>query len=146
MTDEDDIRAIENVITRQFGAMNWSADSPPDWTAMAADFHADAALFPASRPARPVTVTTFVERMAGLASSSLTEFAQRVLGTEIRVFGNVAVAMGACENVENGTKISRGVEAMLLVKDGGDWRIVAQAWDMEDGSKTVPEHLLTGEP
>jgi len=31
--------------------------------------------------------------------------------------------------IENETKNSQTVEMLLLVKDGGTWRIAAQAWD-----------------
>ena len=142
--DSGDIRAIEAVIARQFGAMNWSPEAPPDWAAFAVDFFPGAALFPAARPATPQTVEAFVERMGELAGSRLRSFAQRVLGTEIQVFGNVAVAMGACENVENETEVVRGVEAFLLVKDDGVWRIASQAWDTESASNPVPDRLLAG--
>ena len=54
----------------------------------------------------------------------------------------VAVALGACEITENQAKVVRGVEALLLVKDGGEWRIVAQAWDVENGTTTVPDDLI----
>ena len=142
--DRDDIRAIEAVIARQFGAMNWSPGTAPDWEAFAADFVAGATLFPAARPASPQTVDAFVERMDDLTASSLPSFAQSVLGTEIRVFGNVAVAMGACENVENQAEVVRGVEALLLVKDDGVWRIASQAWDTESAANPVPDRLVAG--
>jgi hypothetical protein len=144
MNDEDDIRAIEAVITRQFGAMNWSPAAPPDWSAFAADFVPGAQLYPAARPAAAQSVEAFVSRMEGLVESSLPSFAQSVLGTEIRVFGNVAVAMGACENVENDTRVVRGIEAFLLVKTGGVWQIASQAWDTESEVNRVPERFLGG--
>jgi ketosteroid isomerase-like protein len=65
-----------------------------------------------------------------------------MLGAEIKVFGNVAVAMAACENTENGTTITRNVEALLLVKEDGAWKIVSQAWDTESETNPVPAHLL----
>ena len=141
--DSDDIRAIGAIIARQFGAMNWSPEAPPDWSAFAADFLPDAQLFPAARPVAPQTVAEFVARMEGLTGSRLRAFAQTVLGTEIRVFGNVAVAMGACENIENGTNVVRGVEAFLLVKNDGVWRIASQAWDTESETARVPDRLLS---
>jgi len=49
----------------------------------------------------------------------------------VHVFGNIAVAAAGCETTENGTKVNRGVEMMLLVKDEGGWKIVAQAWETE---------------
>jgi hypothetical protein len=51
--------------------------------------------------------------------------------------------MAACENTENGTTVTRNVEALLLVKEEGAWKIVAQAWDMEREGNPMPAHLLT---
>ena len=143
--DSDDIRAIGSIIARQFGTMNWSPQAPPDWAAFGADFVPGAHLFPAARPLAPQTVEDFVERMEGLVGSTLRSFAQTVLGTEIRVFGNVAVAMGACENIENGNDVVRGVEAFLLVKNDGVWRIASQAWDTESDSVRISDRLLSTE-
>ena len=39
---------------------------------------------------------------------------------------------------------NRGVEALLLIKDEGVWRIVSQAWDTESESKPIPLHLVGG--
>ena len=37
-------------------------------------------------------------------------------------------------------KMNRGVEMMLLVKDEGGWKIVAQAWDTEKSAGfQIPE-------
>ena len=66
----------------------------------------------------------------------------RLLGTEIRVFGNVAVAIAACEMTENEKEVNRGVEMLLFVKDNGVWQIVAQAWDSEGPGKPIPSHLI----
>jgi hypothetical protein len=140
--DGDDIRAIEALIARQFGSLNWNAGQSADWEAFAADFLPEASLYPAARPARAQTVDGFVERMKGLAGTKLRSFRERVLGTELRVFGNVAVALAACEMIENDAEASRGVEMLLLVKSDGAWRIVSQAWDKESPSAPIPLHLL----
>jgi ketosteroid isomerase-like protein len=55
----------------------------------------------------------------------------------VHVFGDVAVAAAGCEMAENGTKANRDVEMMLLVKDVGGWKIVAQASDITDMSTNV---------
>ena len=65
-----------------------------------------------------------------------------MLGTEVHVFGNVAVAVAACEMIENGGQANRGVEMLLLVKDEGAWRIVSQAWDAESPAKPIPAYLV----
>jgi hypothetical protein len=38
----------------------------------------------------------------------------------------------------------RGVEVLLLIKNGGGWQIVSQAWDVESEGKPLPERLLAG--
>ena len=57
------------------------------------------------------------------------------------MFCNLAVAVVACEMTENDTRVNRGVEMMLLIKDGGEWKIVAQAWDTENKSRPIPPDL-----
>ena len=138
---DGDVRAIEAVIGRQFRSASWTPENPADWDAFAGDFHSDATLFPAARPAKPQTVEEFVERMRALAGTDLRSFEETPLGSEVLVFGNVAVALGACENLENGAEATRNVEAFLLVKEGDVWRIVGQAWDMESETKPIPPHL-----
>jgi len=141
----DDVRAIEAIINQQFESLNWTPDDPADWDTFAQDFNPIARLFPSARPAKHQTVDEFIKRMRALAQTSLRSFKQTPLGREILVFGNIAVALGACENLENGSKVTRNVEAFLLIKDEGDWRIVAQAWDVESDAKPIPPLLaVTG--
>lgn len=137
-----DFEAIKALITRQFGSLNWGSGRSADWGAFGADFLDAATLVPSVRPAERWTVPRFVERMKHLSTSTLQSFEERVLGSQVLVFGNVAVAMAACENLENGSEVTRNVEAMLLVKDGGDWRIVAQAWDAASDEKPIPRYLI----
>jgi hypothetical protein len=85
-----------------------------------------------------------VERMKGLAETKLRSFKETLLGAEICVFGNVAIAAAACQMIENHTVVNRGVEMLLLIKDEGAWRVVSQAWDAESPSKPIPAHLLRG--
>jgi len=140
----DDVRAIERLIARQFGSLTWTPETSADWDAFAADFFPEATLYPAARPAQRQSVEAFVERMKGLAGTKLRSFHETVLGTEVRVFGNVAVALAACEMAENDGQVSRGVEMLLLIKDAGAWRIVSQAWDIGSPSKPIPNDLLGG--
>lgn len=140
MDTERDIEEIRDLVLRQFSSMSWTDGSAPDWSAFLEDFHPNAMLFPASRPARPQSTDQFAERMKGLVGSTLRSFDEQVLGSFVRVYGNVAVAVVACENTENATERNRNVEMMLLVREAGRWRIAAQAWDRE-----AAEHPLTPE-
>jgi hypothetical protein len=143
-TDNGDRRTIDEIIARQFASLNWKPGQPADWAGFAADFFPDASLYPSARPVKRQTVDEFMERVKSLAETKLRTFDEIVLGTEIHIFGNVAVALGACETTENGSERNRGVEAMLLVKDEGKWRIVAQAWDLERGANRIPARLIRG--
>ena len=60
---------------------------------------------------------------------------------EVRVFGNVAVALAACEMTEDDAEVNRGVEMLLLVKTDGAWRIACQAWDTEGPSRPIPPYI-----
>ena len=144
----DDVQAIEAVIARQFASVSWTPGTSADWDGFAADFFPAASLYPAARPAKRQPVEAFIERMKGLVGTKLRSFEEVVLGTEIRVFGNVAVALAACEITENGSEVNRGVEMLILIKDAGAWQIVSQAWDTESPSQPIPMRLLgrpTGE-
>jgi hypothetical protein len=145
MRSEDrngDVRAIEAIVARQFGSLNWAPGGWADWDTFKADFLAGASLYPAARPPTRQSVEAFVERMQSLSVTRLRSFSEVPLGREIHVFGNVAVAVAACEFIENDAETARGVEMLLLVKDGDRWQIAAQAWDVETASKRVPAHLL----
>jgi surfactin synthase thioesterase subunit len=143
-THRDDVQAIEAVITRQFTSLCWTPETAADWDGFAADFFPEASLYPAARPAERQTVEAFIERMKDLAGTKLRSFEEAVLGTEIHVFGNVAVAVAACEMTENGAEVHRGVEMLLLIKNAAAWQIVSQAWDTESPSQPIPRQLLGG--
>jgi hypothetical protein len=47
--------------------------------------------------------------MRGLAASKLRSFKEAPLGCQIRVFGNIAVAVAVCQITENETQVTRGI-------------------------------------
>ena len=137
-----DVAAIRTLIERQFASLSWKLGKQGDWASFSGDFFPDAALYPSARPAKRQSVEDFVRRMASLAQDKLKTFQERGLGSNVQVFGNVAIAAAACEIIENESTSIRGVEMLLLVKDGGRWRIVAQAWDTESEERRIPPALL----
>ena len=137
--DEKEIRAL---IGAHFEGLKWTLNTRADWTKFGADFLPDASLFPAARPAQAKTLNEFIERMNGVALGSLRSFEERTLGMQVLVFGNVGVVLAASEMVENGTEMNHDVSGYLLVKDKGEWRIAAHAWDHASEQMPVPEHLL----
>jgi hypothetical protein len=141
----NDHEAIRAIIDRQFRSLNWSPTTTANWSAFIEDFLPGASLYPASRPANHQKPEDFVERMKGLATNKLRSFSEAALGREIRIFGNVAVAVAVCQMTENEMQVTRGIEMMLLVKTDGRWKIVSQAWDTEAGSKPIPPDLLVSD-
>ncbi len=136
--DED---AIRGLIGAHFEGLKWTPTTQPDWATFAADFLPDASLFPAARPVQVRTLDAFIDRMNGVAQGSLRSFEERTLGMLVLVFGNVAVVLAASEMLENETEVNHDVSDYLLVKDEGEWRIAAHAWDQASEQKPVPEHL-----
>jgi len=138
----DDVSLIREIVGTQFRNLAWTRDEGPNWVAFAQGFLPDARLFPAARPVRPQTIDQFIDRMKGLrAEGKLVSFQETPLGCTVRVFGNVAVAFAACEMLENDATVTRDVSAIVLVRDDGTWRIVAQAWDIETESNRIPGDL-----
>ena len=145
-SEADDAALIREVVAAQFRSLNWSQTRDPGWAAFARGFVPDARLFPAARPVRHQTVEQFIERMNQLrAEGKLASFEEALLGCEVRVFGNVAVAFAGCEMLENGSTVTRDVSAILLVRDAGVWRVVAQAWDLETDTNRIPDALARGD-
>jgi hypothetical protein len=145
MTTEDqneDVQDIKNILARQLEYISWSASKDSNWTEFSEDFLPDATLFGAARPARSQTVAAFVDRMKSLSQTGLKSFEQTMLGAEVHVFGSVAIAFGVCRNLENRTDENRGIEAYLMVKDDGIWRIASQTWDTENDSQKIPDYLI----
>lgn len=133
------MEAIRSIIAVQFQCMDWEPGRPADWARFASLFFPESTLIAAARPAKRQSIEAFVERMKGLeANGMLRSFRERMLGSAIHVFGNVAVAIAACEMVENELEITRDVSGFLFIRDGGEWRIAGQAWDLETPEKPVP--------
>ncbi len=140
-SDSGDEGAIRTLIGAHFEGLRWTPTTRPDWATFSADFLPDASLFPAARPARAKTLDEFIERMNGVAEGSLRTFEEHTRGMQVLVFGNVAVVMAASEMLENRTDVNHDVSGYLLVKDAGEWRIAAHAWDQASEVMAVPEHL-----
>ena len=137
-----DLKAIGDVIDRQFASMSWSAGRGPDTAMFKNDLLPGAPLYPAARPVLATSVDAFSERMADLARTTLRSLHERPIGKRILIFGDVAVAAAASENTENEGAVNRSVEMFLLVNSEGHWKISAQAWGKETSDAPIPEELL----
>ncbi|MDA0824441.1 MAG: DUF4440 domain-containing protein [Proteobacteria bacterium] len=138
-TDEQAIRAL---LARQFDTLCWTPGDSPDYARVLADFAHDATLYASRRPAQSQTADEFCARLERLrVDGTLATFHERMMGATVQVFGNVAVALAACEMTENEHTKTREVSGFLLLKDDGRWRIAAQAWDMAREGLPIPPAL-----
>jgi Domain of unknown function (DUF4440) len=138
----EDEAAIRSIIAVQFQCMDWEPGRSADWSRFSSLFFPETTLIPAARPAKRQTIDAFIERMKGLeANGTLRSFRERMLGATIHVYGNVAVAVAACEMTENDQETTRDVSCFLFVRDEDEWRIAAQAWDLETPSQPIPPEL-----
>lgn len=129
---EADERTVHVLIVAQFVALRWSSDTTPDFSSLLAGFIEGGRMYPVQRPLLEQTPAAFCARRDALRQScTLATFEERVLGVRISVFGNLAIALAGCEMTENGNLTTRDVSGFLCLKDAGEWRIAAQAWDLE---------------
>jgi len=136
-----DRQEIQALIAAHFDGMKWTATTEPDWHKFAADFLPNALLFPAVRPVQAKTLDQFIERVNGVAMSTLRSFEEHTTGMQILLFGNVAVVLAASEMLENEAKVNHDVSGYLLIKDEGKWRIAAHSWDHATAQRPVPQEL-----
>lgn len=135
-----DVSEIQAVIEQLFSAISWNPAKAPDWETFRSLCLDDVLLVPAARPASPTALATFIGMMDGQRSSGqLSDFQERVLAHDVGVFGNIAVARSSFATRVNQGSEGRGVNAFMLVKDAGVWRIAAMSWDNESEGHPVPD-------
>ncbi|WP_019297959.1 MULTISPECIES: hypothetical protein [unclassified Leisingera] len=126
-----DRKEIAALIARQFRALCWDEETPPDTSALTSAFLPNAQLFASARPARAQSARDFAARMAGLRDSGqIPVFEEKGRGLHIWVAGKVAIALAGCEMHENRTEVTEDISAFLLVRNPEGWVIAAQAWDI----------------
>jgi hypothetical protein len=135
-----DEKRILEIIDSMYESISWNDRVLPDFDRFTAAVRNDAVVVPASRPAAPTDIRSFVNRMSGLhAGRAMKSFEEEAHRNTVKVFGNIAVAMGSFKALVDGSA-NRGVNAWLFIREAGDWQIAAMAWDNETASTP-----LTGE-
>lgn len=134
---------IREIVEQMFEAISWSETKAPDFEAFAGSVRKDAVLVPSARPASPTDIDTFVGRMRGqYEGAGMKTFDERANKTVVKIFGNLAVAIGSYQARIDGGPVGRGANGFLFVRDGGDWQIAAMGWDNEGEDKPLPAELL----
>lgn len=134
---------IRQIIEDMFAAVSWSETAAPDFEGFAKAVRKDAVLVPSARPANPTDIETFVGRMSGqYTTGAMKTFEERAHKTVVKVFGNLAVAIGSYEARIDGGPLGRGANGFLFVRNEGDWQIAAMGWDNEGEDKPLPPELV----
>jgi hypothetical protein len=143
-TENEDACEIAAIVQRMFDAISWSPEQAPDFPAFRASVRDDAVLIPSARPAKTTDMTNFLIGMKTQRDNgNLVDFEETALGTHVRVFGNIAVAIGGYESMANKGKPGRGANVFLLVRGDKGWEIAAMAWDNEKDGVMLPADLAS---
>lgn len=138
---EADKQEIGQIIADLFEAISWTRDSPPDWDNFAQPYLDKALLFPSARPVSSKTLEEFIAMMQGQYPEKMHTLQEDVIRNEVRVFGNLAMALSSYSANINGEPAGRGVNGFLFLRDDGKWKIGAMCWDNESEDNPLPEAL-----
>jgi hypothetical protein len=99
-----DEKRILEIIDSMYLSISWNDRVPPDFDRFTAAVRNDAVVVPASRPAAPTDIQAFVNRMSGLhVGKTMKSFEEAAHRNTVKVFGNIAVAMGSFTALVDGS-------------------------------------------
>jgi hypothetical protein len=89
------------------------------------------------------TISAVIDRMGALhGSGDMKTFQEAAETTVVKVFGNVAVAIGSFKtSMDMDGKPNRGVSGFLFVRDHAGWQVAAMAWDNESPERQIPDEM-----
>jgi hypothetical protein len=99
-----DEKRILTIVDSMYRAISWNDGVQPDFDRFRAPVRNDAVLIPASRPARPTDIKSFVNRMRRLHTEGVMKTFEEVgIKNTVSIFGNIAVAMGSFKALVDGS-------------------------------------------
>jgi hypothetical protein len=140
MKDKEELERLGRMM---MSALSWSTAEAPNWDSFRSLFHRDARLVPAARPAAPVPLEAFIDRMDGQRSSgALPDFREEHVAMKVHVFGNVATVLQTYQTIINKGAPGYGISAMTWIRENGVWLCMSMAWDAVSEDKHVPQEYL----
>lgn len=138
--------ALRATLEELYDAFGFDAGGEPDWAAQRRIFLEGASFVAPIRPgAAPVAVDAeeFLHDFAEFVRTgpySATGLHERILGVHADSFGGVAHALVAFEGHRPGEDeaLTRGLDSLQLVHDGGRWRLVSFTTQYEDEALPLP--------
>ncbi len=146
----DDRRAIRATLDGLYAAFGFDAGGEADWEGIRALCAEGAAfLAPASegRPPRATGLDGFLaDFRAWVASPSVaaTGLHERITGVRLDGFGRIAHAFVAFEGYApgDGRTLTRGLDSLQLVRDGGRWLLVSFTTQYESPELELPVRFV----
>jgi len=143
--------APHDVVLRLYSLLSGPADDARDWEAVRSLFvpgallHSELALADGSRQSGKWTVGEFCE--AAAAEYAENGFWEREIAARVECFGNIAQVWTTYESrvgSPDSEPVGRGINAVLLLRQDGAWRIAGLVFQIERGTSGIPEDYLPG--
>lgn len=141
---------LRQTIEELYDAFCFDAGGEPDWEAQRA-IYLDGASFvsPARVGLRPegVDEASFLSDFREFVLEgpyAQTGFHERIVGLRVDTFGGIAHAFVAFEGFRpgEGETVSRGLDSIQFVRDGGAWRLVSFTTQYEGPDLSMPGRFL----
>lgn len=146
----DDRRAIRATLDELYAAFAFDPGGEANWNAIRALCAEGAAFLAPGAEGRPPRATILDEFLADfrawVASPAVaaTGMHERITGVRLDGFGRIAHAFVAFEGCApgDGRTLTRGLDSLQLVRDGGRWRLVSFTTQYETPALALPERFV----
>ncbi|MDX1673809.1 MAG: DUF4440 domain-containing protein [Longimicrobiales bacterium] len=145
---ESDVASIDGIVAALYGSISGPAGDR-DWDRFHSLFLPDAILLNAGpRPdtvaPTPVSPEGYRERTAPFFAEN--PFYETEIARTTHRYGRVAQLWSTYESRREleGAPVSRGINSIVLVRDGGRWWVASIVWDFERPDSPIPEAYLPG--
>jgi hypothetical protein len=143
--------SIDRLVTAFFNAFSADSHGKVDLNKILDLFIPQALIVKACvAPAEIYSLREFIEpRNRLLNDGTLTNFQERELGAQTRIFGNIAQRLCLYRKTgrdAHGDFSTLGIKTIQLVRTDADWKISAMAWDDERPGLVIPQGWRSGVP
>ena len=145
---EPDVATIDGIVAALYGTISGPAGDR-DWDRFGSLFLPDAILLnagprPDTAAPAPVSPEGYRERAAPFFAEN--PFYETEIARTTHRYGRVAQLWSTYESRRDpgAAPFSRGINSIVLVRDGGRWWIASVVWDFERPDTPIPEAYLPG--
>lgn len=151
--DRQDFSSIDGIVKALYESVSFNAGGQPDYGRLRSLFRAGARLVPPRTEKETrlsvIDVDTFITRSSEYVVITGLErkgFIEKEVSRRSHSFGMMAQVFSTYESHQSSADsppISRGINSIQLVKEGGRWWVVSIVWDVERPGNPIPKAYLT---